>query len=54
MLGEEPPANCKSLGQGYAAARDWWRALDPHSKQVIERALGLPILLPEAAAVLRS
>jgi len=48
MLGEEPPANCKNLRVEAAAGREWWRALDPHSKDVIERALGLPILIPAA------
>jgi cellulose synthase/poly-beta-1,6-N-acetylglucosamine synthase-like glycosyltransferase len=46
--GEEPPPNCKRLEEHRAAAREWWRTLDPHSKGVIERALGLPIILPAA------
>ena len=46
--GEEPPPNCKHLEEHRAAAREWWRTLDPHSKGVIERALGLPIILPAA------
>jgi glycosyltransferase involved in cell wall biosynthesis len=46
MAGEEPPANCKNLKPHIAAAREWWRNLDSHRKDVIERALGLPILIP--------
>ena len=46
MAGEEPPANCKDMKPHIAAAREWWRSLDPHRKDVIERALGLPILFP--------
>ncbi len=46
--GEEPPPNCKHLETYRAAAREWWRTLDPHSKAVIEKSLGLPIILPPA------
>jgi len=48
MIGEEPPPNRKNLDSEVAVAREWWRGLDPHSKRVIERTLGLPILIPEA------
>ena len=53
MAGEEPPPNCKNLEANFRAAQQWWRGLDAHSKQVIERALGLPLLLPEDVAVRR-
>ena len=47
-IGEEPPPNRKSLESEFAAAQEWWRRLDPHSKGVIERTLGLPIWIPDA------
>jgi len=46
MAGEEPPDGCRDLRAHLAAARDWWRNLDPDRKAAIERALGLPILIP--------
>jgi len=49
MAGEKPPPNSKNMGAQFVAAQRWWRGLDAHSKQVIERTLGLPILLPEDA-----
>jgi len=52
--GEEPPPNSKNLTAQVAAAQQWWRALDAHSKHVIERTLGLPVLIPEDMPARRS
>jgi glycosyltransferase involved in cell wall biosynthesis len=49
--GEPPPPNCKRLEPHRAAARKWWLELDPHSKSVIERRLGVPIIVPPLPAV---
>lgn len=47
QAGEEPPPNSKNLEREFAAARQWWRGLDAHSKRVIERTLGLPIRIQD-------
>jgi hypothetical protein len=54
MVGEKPPADCKNLDAQFVAAQEWWRTLDPRSKHVIERALGLPILIPAVDGMRRS
>ena len=41
--GETPPPNCKDIEDYRAAAHEWWRNLDAHSRRVIEARLGLPI-----------
>jgi len=53
-IGEAPPANAKNLNDRYAEAQEWWRRLDRHSKDMIERTLGLPVWIPDADGVRRS
>jgi hypothetical protein len=52
--GEEPPPGCKHLEDYRAAARTWWRTLDPRSKSIIEGRLGLPINLGPAPGELEA
>jgi len=42
-LGEEPPPNCRNIEGHRAEALAWWRALDRHTRRIIERQLGVPI-----------
>lgn len=51
--GETPPPNCKDVEDYRFAAREWWRALDAHSKRVLEARLGMPIIFRAPTAVRR-
>ena len=53
-VGETPPANSKNLEAKIDAAQRWWRSLDDHAKDVVQRLLGIPILMPEDAVRRRS